>query len=183
MDAFSVFAEPWWVNVLILAPLIAFAAFREKKIALTSQKLLLAALFGVAFGFAEAAVVIYIRAALGMVAVPSFQAIQVVNGIPKSLFAVELFREAATMIMLVSVALLAGREPRARWAIFLFAFAVWDIFYYLFLWLVIGWPPSLTTTDVLFLIPTPWYAQVWFPILVSFLMIVAVIANRRIESA
>jgi hypothetical protein len=62
-------------------------------------------------------------------------------------------------------------------------FAFWDIFYYACLWLVIRWPPSLLTDDVLFLVPTPWIAPVWFPILVSLLAIAAVLlANRQHSS-
>jgi hypothetical protein len=62
-------------------------------------------------------------------------------------------------------------------------FAFWDIFYYAGLWLIIRWPSSLLTQDVLFLIPTPWIAPVWFPILVSLLAIAAVLlANRQRSS-
>jgi hypothetical protein len=73
-----------------------------------------------------------------------------------------------------------GKE---RWALFLWMFAFWDISYYAGLWLIIRWPPSLFTQDVLFLIPTPWMAPVWFPILVSLLAIAAVLLANRQQSA
>jgi hypothetical protein len=71
------------------------------------------------------------------------------------------------MIMLGGIALLAGRSAKEKGVVFLWTFAVWDIFYYVWLRLTIGWPTSLISSDVLFLIPAPWVAQVWFPILVS----------------
>lgn len=69
--------------------------------------------------------------------------------------------------MLVAVAFLAFRSFRLRALAFLWIFAIWDLFYYVFLRLILGWPPSLGTTDVLFLIPIPWIAPVWFPVAVS----------------
>jgi hypothetical protein len=92
---------------------------------------------------------------------------------------IEVFREAATMIMLGSVALLAGARARERCGSFLFAFAAWDITYYVGLWATLRWPSSLKDYDVLFLIPVPWVAQVWFPVLVSFLTILAVAVSSR----
>jgi len=76
-------------------------------------------------------------------------------------------REAATIVMLVALALLTGQGWLEQSMIFLWAFAFWDLFYYVSLYLVIKWPPSLKTLDVLFLIPCPWIAPVWFPVSVS----------------
>lgn len=45
--------------------------------------------------------------------------------------------------------------------------------YYVGLSLIIRWPPSLLAQDLLFLIPIPWIAQVWFPVLVSLLAVAA----------
>ena len=80
---------------------------------------------------------------------------------------VEQAREAATILMLLAVAFLAGRNLRQLAGYFLFCFGVWDIAYYAVLWLLTRWPPSLQTLDVLFLIPFPWVAQVWIPIAIS----------------
>jgi len=85
------------------------------------------------------------------------------------------------MIMLLSVALLAADSLRERCAVFLWAFAIWDIFYYAGLWATVRWPSSLLTPDVLFLIPVPWVAQVWFPLLVSALTMIAVVFARNTE--
>jgi len=95
------------------------------------------------------------------------------------LLSVELFREAATMIILFSISFMAVKYLRERWAVFLWTFAVWDIFYYTGLWATVRWPSSLLTSDVLFLIPVPWLSQVWYPILVSTLIIAAVIFARK----
>jgi hypothetical protein len=78
------------------------------------------------------------------------------------------------MVMLISVTLLTVSRASARWAAFLWLFALWDIAYYAGLWATVRWPASLTDLDVLFLIPVPWIAQVWFPLLVSGLTLVAI---------
>jgi len=164
MSGFALFATPWWVNLLILIPALPFLLSRKQKIRMEKKRLLLAALFAVAFGFVEAAVVVYLRAATGLWPGPPVKALVTLPGI---LLRIECFREAATIIMLAGVALLAGQSIKARFVAFLWTFAVWDIFYYVWLRLTIGWPTSFLDPDLLFLIPAPWVAQVWFPILVS----------------
>jgi hypothetical protein len=94
------------------------------------------------------------------------------------LLTIEVYREAATMIMLVSVTLLAASSTSARWAAFLWLFALWDIAYYAGLWLTVRWPTSITDLDVLFLIPVPWVAQIWFPLMVSALTVLAIVSSR-----
>lgn len=84
---------------------------------------------------------------------------------------VELPRELATLVMLFAVGVLAGKNWRARWGYALLAFGVWDIFYYVFLKVICGWPHSLLDWDVLFLIPLVWWGPVLAPVLISLLMI------------
>jgi hypothetical protein len=74
---------------------------------------------------------------------------------------------------------LIGRTLRDRLAAFLWVFALWDITYYVTLHAAIGWPSSLTSPDVLFLVPVPWIAQIWYPVLVSALTVAAVLLARR----
>ena len=83
------------------------------------------------------------------------------------------------MIILISVAVLSAQTLRERCAIFLFTFAIWDIFYYVGLWSAVRWPSSLLAPDVLFLIPVPWISQVWFPLAVSVFSVVAVVLARK----
>ena len=130
------------------------------------------AVFGIAFGWDEAVVVVYLRAALG-ISTDSF------SNLPSMYASIETFREAATMVMLLAVAFVSAKVFRERVAVFLWAFAFWDLSYYAGLWATIKWPSSLLTPDVLFLIPVPWLAQVWFPIVVSGLTIVAVVLVNR----
>ena len=75
--------------------------------------------------------------------------------------------------MLAAVAWLSAARARARFGAFLVIFGVWDIVYYLALYAMLRWPPSLTTMDVLFLIPPgPWWNQpVWLPVAISTVMI------------
>ncbi len=192
-DKFTLLAQPWWVNLLMVVPFLAYAGFQWRGIRLPWRTLLASGLFAVAFGYVEAAVVVYIRAAVGLL--PGYQGTlgdvrrlsaalyrQPVLDIqmPPALIQVELFREAATIIMLASVAFLVGRTRAERWAAFLWCFALWDVIYYAGLWATVRWPYSLLAPDVLFLIPVPWLAQVWFPIAVSGLSMAAVLAaNAR----
>ena len=171
MSRLVLFAMPWWVNLLILIPVVPYLLSRKEKIRIGRKRLLVAALFGVAFGFVEAAVVVYLRAATGLWPGPQVKALA---AFPEGLLRIECFREVATMIMLGAIALLAGKSAKEKVVVFLWTFAVWDIFYYVWLRITIGWPTSLTNPDLLFLIPVPWVAQVWFPILVSGLTAVVI---------
>jgi hypothetical protein len=68
----------------------------------------------------------------------------------------EVWREVATLVMLVAVGWLAGRRRTDRLAYGLFAFGLWDIWYYLWLRVLMGWPETLLDWDILFLIPLRW---------------------------
>ena len=188
MHEYVVLAQPWWVNCLIFVPFVAYYLWKDKGLALPISSFILASLFGIAFGFVEGAVVIYLRAAVGLLpgydgtladvanlSAEIYQRAGNVRQLPRSLLVVEVFREATTMIMLLSVACLAARSARERWASFLWIFAIWDIVYYASLWAAVRWPSSLLTLDVVFLIPVPWVAPVWFPILVSALTMIAIV--------
>jgi hypothetical protein len=85
---------------------------------------------------------------------------------------VELVREAATLVMLLTIGMLAGRTWHTRLAYAAIAFGVWDIFYYVFLRIICGWPRSLFDWDILFLLPLPWWGPVVAPASIALLMIV-----------
>ena len=186
MEKFQAFAHPWWVNLLIIVPLAAFFLWRRKGLEFTPRRKLIITAFALAFGFVEAAVVVYLRAAVGLLPgangalaeIRRFSATDpqspLLTGFPPSLLTIEVLREAATMLMLLCTALLAAPRARERWAAFLWAFAIWDITYYAGLWATVRWPTSLKETDILFLIPVPWVAQVWYPLVVSVLTLLAV---------
>jgi hypothetical protein len=85
---------------------------------------------------------------------------------------IEIGREAATIIMLALIASLAGRSRQKKIGYFFLSFGIWDIFYYIWLYIFIHWPKSLFEWDILFLIPLPWWGPVITPILISILLIV-----------
>ena len=103
---------------------------------------------------------------------------QRVAQLPQSLLSLEVLREAATILMLLSVAVLSSAKWKVRAAVFLWAFAISDIVYYAALWATIRWPLSLRDPDVLFLIPVAWFSPVWFPLLVNGLAMAAVLLTR-----
>jgi hypothetical protein len=135
-------------------------------------KLFLLAVFGIAMAHLEGVVVVYLRKALGMLDSESNK--ESIEKIGPSYLKIEMTREAATIIMLVVIAYLVGSSWIERGIFFLWTFAFWDLFYYLSLYILIKWPPTLKTIDVLFLIPKPWIAPVWFPIGVSSLTIIVI---------
>ena len=98
-----------------------------------------------------------------------------VEKIPERFLLIEKTREVATIIMLVVIACIAGSDWLEKGVFFLWTFAFWDLFYYVSLYILIKWPPKLTTTDVLFLIPKPWIAPVWFPVGISSLTIIIIL--------
>jgi hypothetical protein len=186
-----VISQPWWVNLLILVPAVAYFSWRRNRVPLTLWQLISSGVFAAAFGFLEAVVVVYLRAASGLL--PGYQGTlsdvihlsgqfyrgpQRITQFPQSLLTLEVFREAATILMLLSVAFLSSPKSKVRAAVFLWAFAIWDIVYYAALWATVRWPLSLTDPDVLFLIPVPWFSPVWFPLLVSGLAVAAVLLTR-----
>ena len=118
-------------------------------------------------GFLESAVVIYLRELF----YPHGFVFPLVL-MPRTLALVELFREAATIIMLASIGIIAGRNTAQRFSFFIYSFAVWDIFYYIFLKVFLDWPDSLFTWDILFLIPVPWVGPVIAPCIISLTMII-----------
>ena len=120
-----------------------------------------------AMAWVEAAVVFYLRSMIGRIDPYQFNPLPQVGGFAS----VELVREAATLVMIFTVGVLAGRTWRSRWGYVAIAFGIWDIFYYIFLRIICGWPHSLFDWDVLFLIPLPWWGPVLAPVLISVLMI------------
>jgi hypothetical protein len=131
-----------------------------------------------AFGWIEASAVVYLReiyvrelSLRGASYLPSLQVTLV--SLPDHLVGLEMAREVCTLLLLGAVAWLAGRCLADRAGAFLLSFGVWDLAYYGVLQLVVSWPDSLRTWDILFLIPLPWVAPVWAPITVATLFVVA----------
>ncbi len=98
----------------------------------------------------------------------------------------EVIREAATIIMLLGAGIIAGKNTSEKFAYFIYCFAIWDIFYYIWLKLLLDWPASFLTWDILFLIPIPWVGPVISPIILSFTMILFALCiiyfNKKTES-
>jgi len=142
-------------------------SFSENKAnLLLSSKLFWVTLFAVAMGMSESAVVIYLRE---LYYPAGFQF--PLKATSYTIAITEIFRELATLIMLLGIGMLAGKNKHERFAWFIYSFAIWDIFYYVFLYLIISWPVALGDWDVLFLLPMMWVGPVWAPVILSLLMI------------
>jgi len=138
-------------------------------------KILMVMLFGIAMAYVEAAVVVYLRE---LFYAEGFS--MPMKMIPRDIIHVEVAREIATIIMLATVAFISGRRFWERFGYFIILFGVWDIFYYIWLRVTIGWPMSLTDWDVLFLIPIPWIGPVMAPVSIAALMTIGGISITRL---
>jgi hypothetical protein len=132
-----------------------------------TKKLLWVGLFAVAFAYVEAAVVVYLRQIYGI-----HDLLQDIPAFDSMIAFVEVGREFSTLIMLLAVGWAAGRSLQTRMGFAFFTFGLWDIFYYVWLKLFINWPESLLTTDILFLLPLPWWGPVIGPVLIAVLMVI-----------
>lgn len=136
--------------------------------------------FYIAMAFLESAVVVYLRALY----YPEGFDFPLVP-MDRSLIGTEVGRELATMLMLLAPAALITRSALERFAWFCFGFGVWDLFYYVWLKVLLDWPSSLMSRDLLFLIPVPWVGPVWAPCVISLglIALALVILHGRSRSA
>lgn len=138
-------------------------------------------IFAVAMAWVESAVVFYLRTMINRIEPYQPNPLPIFGGLGTA----EMVREAATMIMLLMVGILAGRNWRSRLGFAAVAFGVWDIFYYVFLKVMCGWPHSLFDWDILFLLPLPWWGPVLAPVSIAMLMILwgTLVSSWPIERA
>jgi hypothetical protein len=123
-------------------------------------------IFAIAMAALESAVVVYLRALY----YPGEFTVAL-KLIEEKILLVEIGRELATIVMLGAIGYLCGKTFKDRFAYFLFSFAVWDIFYYVWLKVFINWPASIMDWDILFLIPITWLGPVLAPLICSLSMI------------
>ncbi len=139
---------------------------KQKEIMKLTKKLFWLSAFSIAMGFLEAIVVVYLREIYypGGFGFP-------MRMVSNKIFMTEVIREICTIVMLLSVAILIGKNKETMFAWFIMSFGIWDIFYYIALKLFLDWPASLLTWDILFLIPVTWLGPVIAPIICSVTMI------------
>lgn len=128
-------------------------------------------IWGMTFAYIEASVVVYLR----QIYYPDGFHFPVIIA-ETSIVITEMLRELATLVIIWTTATLTYERHQSKIAAFLLLFGIWDIFYYVFLKLLLEWPESLMTWDILFLMPTPWAGPVWAPLLVSITIVYAGVA-------
>jgi len=133
------------------------------------RHLVLLTLYAIAMAQVEASVVVHLRS----IYYPDNPlAIFPLSLLSHRDLAIELIREVATVVMILSVAFLGGRKRGQVFAEFVYVFGLWDIFYYIWLKLMLGWPQAWREWDVLFLIPWPWLGPWLAPALIALLFVV-----------
>jgi hypothetical protein len=133
-------------------------------------RLLVAIVFSIAFAYIESAVVVYLRAIFHPNGFTFPMAAFDITTQNKRLLLTEVGREGATLVLMSTAAWLFGRGRQQRVAWFLVIFAIWDVFYYVWLKVLLDWPATLMDWDILFLIPVIWASPVVCPVLVSAIM-------------
>jgi len=130
------------------------------------KKLSYLTLFAISFAFVIGVTVYYFR--LHFYA-PQFSfPINWKEGLP---FYTLFGRQLASLMVIFLLAWLSGKNLKQKIAAFLYVFGVWDIFYYLSLYIICRWPNSFLTNDLLFVIPLPWTGPVLAPMVVSLVLI------------
>jgi len=137
----------------------------------TLKKICIVTVFGIAFGYIEAAVVVYLRAIFYPDGFTFPLELFGIEPLQRRLLLTEIGREVATIVLIFTGAWLFARDFRRRAAYFLIIFAVWDIFYYVWLKVLLDWPASIMDWDILFLIPVTWASPVLYPVLISILFL------------
>jgi hypothetical protein len=133
----------------------------------TLKRFCIVVLFSIAFGYIEAAVVVYLREIFHPDGFTFPMTVFGTGPLWKRFLLTEIGREAATIVLIFTGAWLFGRNRQQRFAYFLTIFAVWDIFYYVWLKALLNWPASIMDWDILFLIPITWASPVLYPVLIS----------------
>lgn len=126
---------------------------------------------GIALGWWEGVVVVYIREILTKIApdITKFTIQQlskplIITGGKYSLIFIEKTREISPILIILSISILCEKKILRKIACFFWIFAIWDLFYYITLKILTNWPDSFKTIDCLFLIPQPWIAPIWVPL-------------------
>jgi hypothetical protein len=149
-----------------------FADESTEPLKTTIVRFCIVVVFSIAFGYIEAAVVVYLRAIFHPDGFTFPLTVFGIDQLSKRLLFTEIGREAATIVLIFTGSWLFGRNRRQRFAYFLTIFAIWDIFYYVWLKFLLDWPASIMDWDILFLIPTTWASAVLYPILISITMLI-----------
>jgi hypothetical protein len=145
--------------------------------------------WAIAFAYVESAIVEYLRAIYYPLERGGFQfpvlTIEQLQALGDEHFKrllIELGREFSTLVMLLALGAAVGRNFRQAVAHFMIAFGVWDIFFYLWLKVLLDWPANIITWDLLFLLPVPWVGPVLAPVIISAAMIVSGLVVLFFES-
>ncbi len=141
------------------------------------KRWLVVIVFAIAMAWVESAVVFYLRTMIDRIEPYQTNPLPVFGGLGRA----ELVREFATLVMLFTVGLLAGKSWRSRLGYAAIAFGIWDIFYYVFLKVICAWPNSLLDWDILFLLPLPWWGPILAPISIAMLMILLGTLASQVE--
>lgn len=131
------------------------------------KNIIVITIFGIAMGFLETVVVVYLR----QLYYPEGFMFPL-KLMPTQVTIIEYIREISTIIMLSCVGAIAGTNFLEKFSYFVYCFGIWDIFYYIWLKVLINWPSSLLTWDILFLIPVVWVGPVLAPVICSIIMII-----------
>ena len=148
----------------------------------TVKTFIIVVVFSIAFGYIEAAVVVYLRQIFHPDGFIFPMTVFGIDELSRRILLTEIGREASTIVLIFTGAWLFGRNRQQRIAYFMLIFAVWDIFYYVWLKVLLDWPASIMDWDILFLIPCTWASPILYPVLISITLIVFAVVMLYLDS-
>lgn len=121
----------------------------------------------IAAGYVDAVATFYVRGMLQVAQEGGGFAQAVTEAMPPRIVALEQTRQAATLLVLVAVGIVAGRNLHQQFGTAFFAIGGWIVFRYVAIRTITDWPAALTDVDTVLYLPHAVYAPVWMPIVIA----------------
>lgn len=90
-----------------------------------------------------------------------------VQEMPQRIISLELTRQAAFVLVLLTVAIVAGRNGLQQAGSFIFCVGAWIVLRYIAIRALTDWPASLVELDAVIFLPEPLYAPIWMTLILG----------------
>lgn len=121
----------------------------------------------IAIAYVDAVATFYVRGMQQIAQHGGDFAQAVTEAMPPRIVTLEQTRQAATVLVLVTVAVVAGRNLQQQFGTAFFALGGWIVLRYAAIRTITDWPTALTDVDTVIFLPDPVYAPVWMPIVIG----------------
>jgi hypothetical protein len=121
----------------------------------------------IAIGYVDAVATFYVRGMLEVSQEGGNFAQAVTEAMPPRIVALEQTRQAATVLVLVAMAIVAGRNLQQQFGTAFYALGGWIVLRYAAIRTITDWPAGLADIDTVLYLPHAVYAPVWMPIVIG----------------